>query len=112
MFTLDDIVDSLENLEMKRAIAVKMIECDFKTEDICTVLNVSDSFVSKWKVIYENQGARALKVNYSAHLQVVEYLNIYLYTGCGIPRYQPAFPKLKTLLLRKLKKQRLTCAKV
>jgi transposase len=64
MFTLDDIVDSSENLEMKRAIAVKMIECDFKTEDICTVLNVSDSFVSKWKVIYENQGARALKVNY------------------------------------------------
>jgi len=49
---------------------------------------------------------------YSAHLRVVECPNIYLYTGCGILRYQPAFPKLKTLLLRKLKKQRLTCAKL
>ncbi|MDZ7622153.1 MAG: hypothetical protein U5O69_07135 [Candidatus Competibacteraceae bacterium] len=64
MFTLDDILDSLENLEMKRAIAVKMVQCDFKTEDICAVLNVSDSFVSKWKIIYENRGAHALKVNY------------------------------------------------
>jgi putative transposase len=64
MFTLDNILDSSENLEMKRAIAVKMIQCDFKMEDICAVLNVSDSFVSKWKIIDENQGARALKVNY------------------------------------------------
>ena len=36
---------------------------DFKTEDICTLLNVSDSFVSKWKIVYENEGASALKVN-------------------------------------------------
>ena len=74
MFTLDDILDSLENLEMKRAIAVKMVQCDFKAEDSCAVLNVSDSFVSKWKVIYENQGARALKVNYSAHLRIVDWI--------------------------------------
>ena len=28
------------------------------------MLNVSDSFVSKWKIIYENEGAQGLKVNY------------------------------------------------
>ena len=49
---------------MKRALAVKMILFDFKTEDICALLNVSDSCVSKWKIMYENEGAEALKLNY------------------------------------------------
>ena len=64
MATLEGIIDSPENLEVKRALAVKMFLLDFKTEDICKLLNVSDSFVSKWKIIYENEGASALKVNY------------------------------------------------
>jgi len=64
MATLEDIIDSPENLEVKRALAVKMFLFDFKTEDICILLNVSDSFVSKWKIMYENEGASALKVNY------------------------------------------------
>lgn len=63
MATLEDIINSPENLEVKRALAVKMFLFDFKTEDICTLLNVSDLFVSKWKIIYENEGAKALKVN-------------------------------------------------
>ena len=64
MLSLEDIIDSPANLEVKRALAVKMIIFDFKTEDICALLNVSDSFVSKWKIRYENQGAEALKLNY------------------------------------------------
>jgi putative transposase len=64
MATLEDIIDSPENLEVKRALAVKMFISNFKTEDICQLLNVSDSFVSKWKIMYENEGASALKVNY------------------------------------------------
>ena len=64
MSTLDDIINSTENLEVKRALAIKMFFSDFKVEDICKLLNVSDSFVSKWKVIYENKGTSALKVNY------------------------------------------------
>ena len=64
MFTLDDILDKTEYLEFKRAVAIKMFISDFKTEDICRLLNVSDSFVSKWKMIYENKGAAGLKVNY------------------------------------------------
>jgi len=63
MATLEDIIDSPENLEVKRARAVKMFLFDFKTEEICTLLNVSDSLVSKWKIMYENEGASALKVN-------------------------------------------------
>jgi len=64
MSSLEDIIDSPANLEVKRALAVKMIISDFKTEDICALLNVSDSFVSKWKIRYENQGAEALKISY------------------------------------------------
>ena len=41
-----------------------MILCDFKTEDICALLNVSDAFVSKWKIRFENEGAEALRLNY------------------------------------------------
>ena len=64
MSSLEDIIDLPANLEAKRALAVKMILFDFKTEDICALLNVSDSFVSKWKIRFENEGAEALKLNY------------------------------------------------
>ena len=64
MSSLEDIINSPANLEMKRAFAVKMILFDFKTEDICALLNVSHAFVSKWKIIFENEGADALKVSY------------------------------------------------
>ena len=64
MSSLDDMIDLPAHLEVKRALAVKMILFDFKTEDICALLNVSDSFVSKWKIRFENEGAEALKLNY------------------------------------------------
>jgi len=64
MSTLQEIINSTESLEFKRAVAVKMVLSDFKTKDICDVLNVSDSFVSKWKIIYESEGGDGLKVNY------------------------------------------------
>ena len=64
MLSLKDIIDSPANLEMKRALAVRMILFDFKTEDICALLNVSDAFVSKWKIRFENEGAEALKLHY------------------------------------------------
>jgi putative transposase len=64
MSSLDNIIDLRANLEVKRALAVKMILFEFKTEDICALLNVSDAFVSKWKIRFENGGASALKLNY------------------------------------------------
>ena len=64
MSNLDNIIDLPANLEVKRALAVKMILFDFKTEDSCALLTVSDSFVSKWKIRFENEGAEALQLNY------------------------------------------------
>ena len=83
MSTLEDIIDSPENREVKRALAVKMFILDYRTQDICKLLNVSDAFVSKWKIIYENEGAGALKVNYQGgtgfltekqHVQILLHL--------------------------------------
>ena len=33
-------------------------------KDICDLLEVSDAFVSKWKIIYENEGAGGLRLHY------------------------------------------------
>ena len=52
---LEDSIDSKEGREVKRAVAVKMVLLGFKTQEICDVLAVSDSFVSKWKPIYETR---------------------------------------------------------
>ena len=64
MSNLENIIDLPANLKVKRALAVKMLLFDFRTEDICALLNVSDAFVSKWKIRFENEGASALKLNY------------------------------------------------
>jgi len=64
MLKLEEIIDSPEGREIKRAIAVKMVIHGFKTKDICDLLEVSDSFVSKWKTIYENEGASGLQLHY------------------------------------------------
>ena len=64
MLKLEAIIDAPEGREIKRAIAVKMVMLGFKTKDICDVLDVSDSFVSKWKTIYENEGAGGLRLRY------------------------------------------------
>ena len=64
MLDLEDIIDSPEGLEIKRALAVKMIIHDFKTKEICSLLDGSDSFVSKWKTIDENEGAERLRLQY------------------------------------------------
>jgi len=64
MFTFEDIIDSKAGREIKRAIAVKMVSQGFLTKDICDLLDVSDSFVSKWKTIYEEQGAKGLLLHY------------------------------------------------
>ena len=64
MLKLEEIIDAAEGREIKRAIAVKMVILGFKTKDICDLLEVSDAFVSKWKIIYENEGAGGLRLHY------------------------------------------------
>ena len=63
MSSLNDIIGSMD-LEAKIAIAVNMYIKGIDTKDICNSLNVSNSFVSKWKVIYENEGSGGLRVKY------------------------------------------------
>ncbi len=61
---LEEIIDAPEGREIKRALAVKMVRLGFKTKDICDLLEVSDAFVSKWKTVYEEKGAGALRLGY------------------------------------------------
>jgi transposase len=62
--SLEEMIESQEGREIKRAIAVKMSLQGLKTGDICEILGVSDSYVSKWKTIYQTQGAEALGLGY------------------------------------------------
>src|SRR5512135_2455643 len=55
-------IDLPANREVKRALAVKMILLDFKTEDICELLNVSAAFVSKWKLNHHQLEAGGLTI--------------------------------------------------
>jgi putative transposase len=64
MLTIENMIDSKEGQEIRRALAVKMILRGFEMKDICDVLNVSDAFVSKWKMLYEHNGAAALLLGY------------------------------------------------
>ena len=55
---------SKEPRELKRALAVKMIMSGLKVKEIEGILQVSDSFISKWKLIYEKQGTSGLRLKY------------------------------------------------
>jgi len=65
MLTLEEIItNSKETREVKRALAVKMIIQGVSVKDIEEILQVSDSFISKWKLIYLEEGAEALLLKY------------------------------------------------
>lgn len=61
MLTLEKIIaNSKEIIEVKRALAVKMIIQGLSVNQIEGILQVSDSFISKWKLTYDRYGAEAL----------------------------------------------------
>jgi putative transposase len=64
MLKLEDIIDAKEGREIKRALAAKMVSEGFERSAICKLLDVSDSFISKWKNIYEDKGAEGLLLNH------------------------------------------------
>ncbi|NJO18527.1 MAG: transposase [Thioploca sp.] len=65
MQTLEQIIDkSRDARELKRALSVKMSQRRMKYQDIANLLQVSSSFISKWELIYEKEGAGALLLNY------------------------------------------------
>ncbi len=81
MLKLEEIIDAAEGREIKRAVAVKMVILGFTIKDIGDLLEVFDSFVSKWKTIYENEGASGLRLHYKAPVypQLPTYCNIVIF---------------------------------
>ena len=65
MKTIDDLIkDATDSRETKRALAVKMLQTRLSPQTIANVLNVSEQYVSKWKVRYEKEGVHALRLGY------------------------------------------------
>ena len=65
MSDLESFIGNSENVrEVERAIAVKMVEEGLKPVTACEILKISNAFVSKWKIVYENKGAEGLRSGY------------------------------------------------
>ncbi len=84
MNTLDDMInDATDPRETKRALTVKMVQTGLSPHTIAHLLNVSEQYVSKWKIRYENEGVSGLRLAYrgkasyltpAQRLQVVEWI--------------------------------------
>lgn len=55
---------STDSRELRRALAVKLTFLGWAYRAVASLLNVSISFVSKWKKIFEEGGVEALKLGY------------------------------------------------
>lgn len=65
MKSLDEIINESKDVrEVKRAVSVKMVHQGVAPAVISTILNISPQYISKWKGIYETEGADALAVAY------------------------------------------------
>ncbi len=65
MLNSEKIISSSKDVrEVKRALAVQMVMAGLKLREACEILKVSDAFVSKWKIIYEKEGAEGLLLKY------------------------------------------------
>ena len=53
-----------DSRELKRGLAVKMSLQGWLYTSISSILNVSTSFISKWKNIFNQQGIPGLKLSY------------------------------------------------
>lgn len=84
MKTLDEIInEATDPRETKRALTVKMLQTGMSPQSITKLLNVSEQYVSKWKVKYEKEGAVGLRLGYlgkasyltsAQHLEVVTWI--------------------------------------
>ncbi len=84
MKSLDEIIEnSNEVREVKRALAVKLVKSGVAPEQVAETLKVSEQFVSKWKVIFEKDGAESLALGHKGsqgflsteqHLQVIKWI--------------------------------------
>ncbi len=63
--TKDEIInDSKDTREVKRAVCVKMALSEMPTSEITEILNVTQQYVSKWRVRHEQEGAGSLVSGY------------------------------------------------
>jgi putative transposase len=84
METLDDLINNAtDSRETKRALTVKMLQTGMSPQNITHLLNVSEQYISKWKIRYEQDGVFGLRLAYrgkapyltqSQRLQVVEWI--------------------------------------
>ena len=81
--TLDDIINSGDPREIKRALAVKMFEHGSDRSYISIILSVSESYVTKWNSIYRKDGAEGLLLKYIGsqgyldefdHYDIIKYI--------------------------------------
>lgn len=73
MRSLDEIInESRDAREVKRAVCVKMALSEMPTVQVCTLLNISPQYVSKWRGKYEAEGAESLLL---AHRGSESYLS-------------------------------------
>ena len=61
---LIEVVNTGKPLEIKRAIAVRMVMTGWMRHDVAEALNVSVAFVDKWKREYFEKGAVSLHLRY------------------------------------------------
>ena len=74
MTSVDDIINKTSDpRELKRALSVKMLQMGMTPKTITDLLNVSEQFVSKWKIRHEQEGASNLQVAYQGK---APYLNV------------------------------------
>lgn len=65
MKELDEFIRTeLDARELRRALAVKLALQEYDYQWISTILLVSTSFISKWKVMFEEYGVEGLKLSY------------------------------------------------
>ena len=81
--TLDDIINSGDPREIKRALAVKMFEHGLDRNRISVILSVSESYVTKWNSIYGKKDAEGLLLGYMGsegyldefdHYDIIKYI--------------------------------------
>ena len=65
METLDDLINvATDARETKRALAVKMLQTGLSPHSIANLLNVSEQYISKWKIKFKKEGALGLRLAY------------------------------------------------
>ena len=65
METIDDLITTTTDTRiLKRALCIKMLQSGLVPHAISLLLNVSEQYVSKWKGLYESEGACGLQLGY------------------------------------------------